>query len=64
MSFVRQGTAQLADLERPQNAAATTSWETTDGPLIKQLRRWGWAVLQDEDVIAVALLSTVLRQIS
>ena len=56
VSFVRQGAAQLADLRRGRNAAATTGWETTDGSLTEQFRRWGWAVLHDENVIAVALL--------
>lgn len=54
-AFVRQGVGQLADLGRRHNAAKKTSWGTTTGPIAEQFRRWAWAVLQDEDVIAVAL---------
>ncbi|MCK4660233.1 MAG: diguanylate cyclase [Phycisphaerae bacterium] len=59
--FVRQGIGQLAELGGRQNTAMTTSWETTDGPLITQFRCWAWSVLRDEDVIGLMLLDEQSR---
>ncbi len=55
-SFVQQGVGQLADLGGQQNAAVTTSWSRSDGPVARQFRRWAWGVLGEQDVITVALL--------